>query len=455
MRIFIILFYCLSTFIPVFAQPTTEKKIKVYFNNPVDTTVASFSAANYLYLSFTDTLISYLERADSTIDITMYSLNNRNIVQAINAAHARGIKIRVIGEEGIGTLYDSINVGSGNKMKSTNSSGIMHNKFIIIDAFHSDAAKSISWTGSTNLTNDQLFNDFNNIVVIQDQPLAKAYTIEFEEMWSGKFGTNKTDNTPHQFIIDGRLVELYFSPSDYVESKLLTAINSSDYEMYFSLFSFTREALAQQIEYRIQNDSVLCAGIVEDTASTAESLVYNILKDDMGQRLHVNIYKSLMHHKCFIADANAPDSDPLVITGSLNWSTNGLTKNDENTLIIHDEDIANQFYQEWLQRYKDNRGDTSLLIYSELTEKLIGENIMAYPNPFTDKTTITVPNAIIYPLSLKLYDLMGREIFISTSFNINKRNTEIKLEGAQLQNVIYFGKIEIGNYVIIKKIMKM
>jgi len=44
-------------------------------------------------------------------------------------------------------------------------------------------------------------------------------------------------------------------------------------------------------------------------------------------------------------------SDPFVITGSMNWSANGEDTNDENTLIIHDADIANQFYQEFAARY--------------------------------------------------------------------------------------------------------
>jgi phosphatidylserine/phosphatidylglycerophosphate/cardiolipin synthase-like enzyme len=58
----------------------------------------------------------------------------------------------------------------------------------------------------------------------------------------------------------------------------------------------------------------------------------------------------LLHHKYMIVD-HGTASDPFVITGSMNWSANGEDTNDENTLIIHDEDIANQFYQEFAARY--------------------------------------------------------------------------------------------------------
>lgn len=59
---------------------------------------------------------------------------------------------------------------------------------------------------------------------------------------------------------------------------------------------------------------------------------------------------NLLHHKYMIVDVNSA-SDPFVVTGSMNWSANGDDTNDENTLIIHDAAIANQFYQEFAARY--------------------------------------------------------------------------------------------------------
>ena len=57
----------------------------------------------------------------------------------------------------------------------------------------------------------------------------------------------------------------------------------------------------------------------------------------------------LLHHKYLILDVNS-ESDPMVVTGSMNWSANGDDTNDENSLIIHDAAIANQFYQEFAAR---------------------------------------------------------------------------------------------------------
>ena len=48
-----------------------------------------------------------------------------------------------------------------------------------------------------------------------------------------------------------------------------------------------------------------------------------------------------MHHKVFIID------EEIVITGSYNPTSSGTKRNDENLLIIHDKEIANEFTQEF------------------------------------------------------------------------------------------------------------
>ena len=63
-----------------------------------------------------------------------------------------------------------------------------------------------------------------------------------------------------------------------------------------------------------------------------------------------------MHHKYAIVDYNSSNSDPIVLTGSHNWSTSAETKNDENTLIIHDLFVANEFYEEFTSRYNQVSG---------------------------------------------------------------------------------------------------
>ena len=63
-----------------------------------------------------------------------------------------------------------------------------------------------------------------------------------------------------------------------------------------------------------------------------------------------------LHHKYLILDGHT-DSDPMVVTGSTNWSAAGEETNDENLLIIHDAGIADQFLQEFFVRYAQAGGE--------------------------------------------------------------------------------------------------
>ncbi len=67
--------------------------------------------------------------------------------------------------------------------------GIQHNKFIVADTGKTNDAWVVA--GSANFTDAQLKSDAQNVICIQDESLAKAYTAEFEEIWGGSFGPLK------------------------------------------------------------------------------------------------------------------------------------------------------------------------------------------------------------------------------------------------------------------------
>ena len=61
--------------------------------------------------------------------------------------------------------------------------------------------------------------------------------------------------------------------------------------------------------------------------------------------------EKFLHHKYLLIDAGYEDSDPLVITGSCNWSTNGFSYNDENTIISYHPDIVDLYLSEFEERF--------------------------------------------------------------------------------------------------------
>ncbi|MEE2953810.1 MAG: phospholipase D-like domain-containing protein [Bacteroidota bacterium] len=407
-------------------------KIRPYFNHSVDTTVSIGVHAQDISVYFNDTIKAYIDRAQNTLDICVYNASDATIATAINDAHNRGVQVRYIADDDVvNAMLGNLNSNISVIYRDPSVPGIMHNKFMIIDA----NSTNNSWImgGSCNWTNpSNLFNDYNNIIFIQDEALAKAYQLEFNEMWNGDFGNNKLDNTPHKFNINGIETELYFSPSDQTTSQINRVIESVDYTLEFGLLSFTRDDIGATIISVNNNFGTNVRGIIEQENITGSEYA-DLLAAGVNVKSHQGISNQL-HHKYAIIDAGINSiaaADPIVLTGSHNWSTNAEVNSDENTLIIHDHTIANIYLQEFTQRFNE-------LSSTAIIEKSI--DISIYPNPTSE--TIKITSSYIID-ELILYDTQGRELRreqSSNSFNIYSSG-------------IYFLKIVTENKQIVKKIV--
>jgi phosphatidylserine/phosphatidylglycerophosphate/cardiolipin synthase-like enzyme len=113
-----------------------------------------------------------------------------------------------------------------------------------------------------------------------------------------------------------------------------------------------------------------------------------------------NVENALLHHKYAYVDHDVPGGSPVVITGSHNWSFNAENINDENTLFIHGNAIANQFHQEWTARNITGVGFGDPMT---LTPDLI-----LWPNP-TDGMLFLATSAG-GEIRLRLLDAAGRSV---------------------------------------------
>jgi phosphatidylserine/phosphatidylglycerophosphate/cardiolipin synthase-like enzyme len=77
-----------------------------------------------------------------------------------------------------------------------------------------------------------------------------------------------------------------------------------------------------------------------------------------------------------------------VITGSHNWTTSATTINDENTLIIHDVDIANIYRQEFEARWSE-------VFVSGIHGGNPDKTIFIFPNPVEDRLWIETEQNIL------------------------------------------------------------
>jgi phosphatidylserine/phosphatidylglycerophosphate/cardiolipin synthase-like enzyme len=175
----------------------------------------------------------------------------------------------------------------------------------------------------------------------------------------------------------------------------------------------------------------------------ASSSEYQYLLDNF---VNVKSYEEIegqLHHKYVIIDADSPDDDPVVLTGSHNWSSSAENSNDENTLIIHNDEIANQFYQEYSQRYND--------VTVGIEEFFNNTNISAYPNPVVDQLYITDIN-FDQSVTFTVTDASGKVIMSEVINTVS--GADIKLNLSSLDKGIYLVSLILKNESKTIKIIK-
>lgn len=456
------------TIITASSNPTTGT-INVYFNSNVDTTVAIKGNNANGNIDFREKIIYRINQAQYSIDIALYSFFGLpNVESALIAAKNRGVKIRFVYESremqsGTQTL---LNAGVLMSQKPDNT-GLMHDKFAIFDARDSNPANDWVWMGSWNWTSLEL-KWYNNVIEINDPSLADTYTTEFEEMWGSntetpdpakaKFGNNKSDNTTHNFTVGEIKVESYFSPSDNTELHIANAIGTADTSIYFALLAFTSNPIYNAIKTQHDNYSVTDGrGLISDAKlsgsdfAALQTLFPNEIIDHNGSQK--------IHNKFGIVDAANVTSDPIVITGSHNWSRAANEKNDENTLIIHDINIANQYMQAFKALYNADGGTTKFSIPTIVsvnnakhlpTEFTLEQN---YPNPFNPTTSITYSISKAGMVNLNIYNLLGQKVTTLVERNQTEGSYKIKFDATNLSSGIYFYRLTSGNMTIIRKMM--
>ncbi len=76
-----------------------------------------------------------------------------------------------------------------------------------------------------------------------------------------------------------------------------------------------------------------------------------------------------------------------------------------------------------------------------------------YPNPFNPSTTIEYSISEPVHVTLKVYNVLGKELKTLINREHNSGNYSVKFNAADLANGIYFYKITAGNYLDIKKMV--
>ena len=210
-------------------------------------------------------LVKLIDQAKTSIDIAAFEFNLDPVADALIQAKNRGVKIEWITDDKYGLEADNkANHGqfdrlikAGITVKSDHRSGLMHDKFIILD-------QQVVWTGSTNLTVNGTQKNNNNVLVMRSPEIATIYEGEFQEMQAGKFGKTSPSTVEEQkAIVKDTPVQILFGAEDNVAKFLVEEIAKASKSIQFMAFSFTHDQMGGNYGGKKLKQGVKVQGIFE------------------------------------------------------------------------------------------------------------------------------------------------------------------------------------------------
>ncbi|MEO0138888.1 MAG: phospholipase D-like domain-containing protein [candidate division WOR-3 bacterium] len=283
-------------------------------------------------------IVGLINSSRKTLQIAIYEIDHPDIVRAIIEAKKRGVKVEMVMDDRMKKEWAAKKLEKeGIPIVFDNREPYMHNKFAVIDS-------QLILTGSTNFKESEIYRNDNNLVVINSRLIAENYLREFYEMFEDKkFGALSPRNTDCCFKVGPYRVEVYFSPEDDVEARIIKIVNMARKNIKFAAFSFSDNELGNALVYA-KKRGVNVAGVIESKSVKNRGSEYNkFVKNGIDVLRDGNPYN--MHSKYIIVD------DSIVITGSYNFSRNAQELNDENVVIIFSKAMAERFSKNFNRIY--------------------------------------------------------------------------------------------------------
>jgi len=131
-----------------------------------------------------DRIVAAINHTQHTLDIAVYSITQPGIAAAIEAAHRRGVQVRIVTDAGQALdrhSEDSYLRAEGVPIRLSGgfrgARSLMHNKFAVFDG-------EVAETGSYNWTTSATGYNFENAVFIRDPEVSNRYEEEFQHLWA-------------------------------------------------------------------------------------------------------------------------------------------------------------------------------------------------------------------------------------------------------------------------------
>ncbi|WP_199699203.1 phospholipase D-like domain-containing protein [Oleomonas cavernae] len=329
-------------------------------------------AYEWLSRGLLEGVIAFITRAEDDswgLKGAFYEFQWPAVLEALRAAKGRGADVEIV--------FDDIENASGPRAKNEaaikaakikglcvprRNGTLMHNKFLVLTK--DGRAKALLF-GSTNLTENGIFGHANCVHIVEDADVAKKY-LQYFEMLRGDpepaadksdYKLKTVDLSPAPLPLAANSMNPVFSPrTDVSALEWYAKLAGEAGRGLFMTFAFGMNSLFRTVFAR--DDDVLRMALMEKewTGRNKEAQIAAIRELQrrpnvviaIGNHIpltgfdqwlaeieriikHVNIH--WVHTKFMLID---PLSDePIVVTGSANFSDASTKTNDENMLVIN------------------------------------------------------------------------------------------------------------------------
>jgi phosphatidylserine/phosphatidylglycerophosphate/cardiolipin synthase-like enzyme len=248
----------------------------------------------------------------------------------------------------------------------TVSEGIRHNKFVVLIE---DEKPVAVWTGSTNISSGGIFGHSNVGHIVWDKDTAAAYLDYWKRLAKNLTPTKlREPNRTESPLPNGRPAQNSITPLFSARDE---KTNSDTMQWYADRMAEAKEIVCFTVAFNIdkvfqdvlaRNNDVLRYVVKDDDLGDGEIIgrdrdvlfaaggylgsgsLANFLKE-RSNPLNRNDY---IHNKFMLIDPLS--DDPIVITGSANFSHPSQRINDENMLVIRgDERVAEIYFGEFMR----------------------------------------------------------------------------------------------------------
>lgn len=256
----------------------------------------------------------------------------------------------------------------------------------------------------------------------EDCPQCPGYSFVLRLNDSGDslnlFTYSYSDYTKIRKIEDGYLIGAsYFDTTVNYAQTLLFKINKS-FELYFQkkINSDGREILK---DVRVINDNKFVIAADYDTLGKRIGKIYIV--DSLGNIIHRNLFDYSNWDFCLLSGVMPFDNGDIAFVGiarllfSQNWQDIFVARTDSTLFSkpIGIKNINNFVFQD----YK---------LYQN------------YPNPFNPSTKITFNIPMNAKVTLRIYDMLGKEVTRLIDQNLTVGNYSIQFDGSLFSSGVYF-----------------